>query len=687
VTAPLVSVLLVTYNHERFIERALASIESQILDGTMEVVVADDSSHDKTRSVILDWAERVDFDVRILPGEERLGITRNYHRGFSGCEGRYIAVLEGDDEWISVDKLQLQVDLLEGHPELSMAANRVLLYDDDTGSSGALPLIGLDTMHVEVTSRQLADNNWFATFSCCMYRAEVLERLDPEIFETTAYDWLINMAVTEYGDAGLVPQIGTLYRVHQNGQWSQADQRQRDEQTRAVLPRYIELLGPKVRRELTRKLHELDTQVAASLELAEATAAVTEKEAVGLPVPRVTSVRRPRVSVVMPSYNHERFVVESINSVLDQTMGDFELIVVDDGSPDDSLRAIASVSDPRIRVYSFPVNQGAAAAHNFALQQARGEFIALINSDDMWEPGKLERQLQVFEARPELGGVFTGVRFIDERGKPVPADRIPRANVFRQPNRTQPQWLRYFLENGNALCHPSSLIRREFYEEHGLYDNRLRQLPDFAMWVRLVKHYPIAVLGDEDLVRFRLLPSEQNASSVSPANVARGLREHLVIAEGFFDDVPNEMIVEGFVDLLRNPHIAEDDERQCELAFLWWDTDCAMQEINRMHALKLMHELMGRPDTARLLETRYGFDELTLHTYAGIHQRGLTPAFEEWLQSLNGMKSPAHPDLIPIAEAPASHLLRVLIARARRAKPSEVPTRALHTLRRAVSRR
>jgi glycosyltransferase involved in cell wall biosynthesis len=686
-TTPLVSVLLVTYNHERFIERALASIESQMFDDAIEVVVADDSSDDQTLALVRAWAERVAIDVRILPPEARLGITRNYHRGFSACEGRYIAVLEGDDEWISVDKLRLQVDLLEKHPDLSMAANRVLLYDDATGSSSALPLIGLDTMHVEVTSRQLADNNWFATFSCCMYRAEVLERLHPEIFETTAYDWLINMAVTEYGNAGLVTQVATLYRIHKNGQWSQADQRQRDEQTRALLPRYIELLGPKVRRELTRKMHELDTQVAATHELAEATAAVTEDRAVRLPVPRVTDARRPRVSVVMPSYNHERFVVAAINSVLDQTMTDLELIVVDDGSPDDSLRAIASVSDPRIRLYSFPVNQGAAAAHNFALQQARGEFIALINSDDMWEPTKLERQLEVFAARPELGGVFTGVRFIDERGKPVPADRIPRSNVFRQPNRTQAQWMRYFLEHGNALCHPSSLIRREFYEQYGLYDNRLRQLPDFAMWVTLVKHYPIAVLGDEDLVRFRLLPSEANASSISPANVARGLREHLVITEHFFDDCPTEMIVEGFVDLLRNPHIAHDDERQCELAFLWWDTPCGMQDINRIQALRLMHDLMGRPDTARLLETRYGFDELTLHAYAGLHQRGLTPAFEEWVQAVKGMEAPPHPDLIPIAQAPSGQLLRVLLARTRRARPSTLPHRALHHLRRGMSRR
>jgi glycosyltransferase involved in cell wall biosynthesis len=683
-TGPQVSVLLVTHNHEKFIDRTLASITSQAFDGAIEVVVADDSSTDETLTRIGEWAERVDFEVRILPPEERLGITRNYRRGFGACRGRYIAVLEGDDEWISVEKLQLQVDLLEKHPDLSMAASRVLLYDDDTASSNVIPLIGLDRMHVEVTSRQLAGTNWLATFSCCMYRAEALQRLNPEIFETTAYDWLINMAVTESGNAGLVPKVMTLYRVHSNGQWSQTRENERTEQIRALLPRYIELLGPSVRRELTRYMHTLDASVAESVDIPETTVAADDRR-VPLPVPRISSTRRPRVSVVMPVYNHERFVVEAIQSVLAQTMPDLELIVVDDGSSDESVRAAASVSDPRMRIYRLPQNQGGAASLNIAIQQARADFVALLNSDDMWEPHKLERQLAVFEQHPELGAVFTGARFVDEAGKPLPAERIQRWNdIFRQPDRTQAQWLRFFFEKGNALCHPSVLIRRAFYEDHGLYDNRMRQLPDLERWIALVKHYPIVVLGDEDLVRFRLLPSEQNASSVSRSNVARGLHEHLAIDERFFDDCSNEMIVEAFVDLLRHPHIREEDERLCELAFLWWDTDCPMQEINRVHALRLFRELMGRPDTARLLETRYGFDELMLHAYAGHHERTVTPAIEEWLRAFDGMSAPAHPDRTAINQAPSGHLLRVLLARARQAKPSTLPHRVLFHLRRGL---
>jgi glycosyltransferase involved in cell wall biosynthesis len=692
-TQPRVTVLLVTYNHERFIERAITSISSQEFDAPIEVVVADDASDDDTLAIIGAWAETVDFEVRILPELARLGITQNYYRGFANCRGEYIAVLEGDDEWIAVDKLARQVGLLDAYPHLSMAATRILLYDELTGSSSVLPLIGLDAMHVEVTSRQLADSNWFATFSCCMYRAETLERLDPEIFETVAYDWLINMAVTQYGNAGLLPEVAALYRIHQHGQWSQARQQDRDEQIRSLLPRYIEIVGNSVGRELTRYMHALDTRVTQSVDMTEASADISDAHSVRLPVPRVTTSGRPRVSVVMPCYNHEHFVTAAINSVLDQTMTDFELIVVDDGSSDGSMATIASVADPRMRVYRLSQNQGGAAALNFAIQQARSDYIAVINSDDMWERHKLERQLEVIDRDPECCAVFTGARFIDESGRPLPPDRIPRWNdIFRQPNRTSAQWLRFFFEKGNTLCHPSVLIRRAFYEQHGLYDNRLRQLPDFERWITLVKHHRIVVLGDEDLVRFRLLASERNTSSPNQANIVRGLHEHIAINEGFFEGCSNELIVEAFVDVLRNPHITQPDERACELAFLWWDTECPMQVINRVHAQRLLRSLLACPDTARLLATRYDFTELSLHEFA--RQEGaLTPALADWLLELEGMTAIPEPEPPPppppraISDISSGELFRVVVARARGVRPWVWPHRILFHLRQAVRSR
>ena len=106
----------------------------------------------------------------------------------------------------------------------------------------------------------------------------------------------------------------------------------------------------------------------------------------------------PKVSVVMASYNHEAFVREAIGSVLNQSYQDFELVITDDGSADGTVKAIQSVSDPRIRLNVFKENQGACAAVNDALARARGDYIAVLNSDDYFLPGKLEKQVAFVDA-------------------------------------------------------------------------------------------------------------------------------------------------------------------------------------------------------------------------------------------------------------------------------------------------
>jgi glycosyltransferase involved in cell wall biosynthesis len=632
---PRVTVLLVTYNHLTFIDAAIASIEAQRIDGGLEVVVADDSSTDGTRERLERWAAESALDVRLLPGEARLGITLNYARAFAAARGDYIAVLEGDDEWLSDEKLAIQADHLDAHPHQPMVVNRILLYHEHEVRWSVIPAIGFASLTTELRAPQLAISNWFATFSACMYRAEAIERISPEVFETTAYDWMVNLAVMEGGPAGFVPQVMTLYRQHSGGEWSAASPVERDLRIRDLLPRYIELASPEVRPELTRLLHIIEGRLA----LAAAAPAVSAEGAVAHTpfrsvVPRTTGAP-PRVSVVMASYGHERWISESIASVLDQTMGDIELIIVDDGSFDRTVQAAAAFDDPRIRLYPLGRNQGAAAALNLAVQQARSDLVAVINSDDMWMPTKLARQLEVLDAQPEVVAVFTGAGFVGEDSKPLPISEIPQWHeVFRQPDRSQAQWLRFLFESGNALCHPSVLLRRHFYEDRGLYDNRMRQIPDLQRWIELVKYGPIRVLGAENLVAFRLLPGEQNASSTGRANVVRGLHEHLAIAEGFFDNCSDEMLIEAFGDRMREPRIASAAHRRAEIAMLWWTVPCAMQSVNRIHALRALREALGDEETAMELRTRFDFGDLDLQAWAGQEESDLPAASPDWLASL-----------------------------------------------------
>lgn len=211
----------------------------------------------------------------------------------------------------------------------------------------------------------------------------------------------------------------------------------------------------------------------------------------------------PAVSVIMPAFNHAPFVAQAIESVLQQDFSDFELLVADDGSADGTAEVVRGVSDPRVKLFAHSANRGAGIVTRELIERSVGRYIALINSDDMWLPGKLSVQVGHMETHPELGAVFGKARFMNGRGEGIPKADLPFGTVFDQKNRSQGLWLRHFFTKGNCICHPTMLIKRDLYEELGVYDNRLRQLPDFDMWVRLVKRYPIFI-HDVSMVNFRI---------------------------------------------------------------------------------------------------------------------------------------------------------------------------------------
>jgi hypothetical protein len=121
------------------------------------------------------------------------------------------------------------------------------------------------------------------------------------------------------------------------------------------------------------------------------------------------------------------------------------------------------------------------------IKESRGKYVALLNSDDYWLPTKLSKQVAVMEADPKLGACFTWADLVDETGCKVTGVEELWNGVFRQPNRSQPEWLRYFFFNGICICHPSMLILREVYNHLGFYNPRLAATAGFEMWIRLVK--------------------------------------------------------------------------------------------------------------------------------------------------------------------------------------------------------
>jgi glycosyltransferase involved in cell wall biosynthesis len=211
----------------------------------------------------------------------------------------------------------------------------------------------------------------------------------------------------------------------------------------------------------------------------------------------------------MPSYNHAAFVGEAVQSILDQSFQDFEIIVTDDGSRDGTPDVIRKFGDPRIKLEVFPENRGGVVAGNSAIRRSVGKYIARLNSDDFFLPDKLERQVEFLEANPDIAAVFGMPHLIDERGKPLSDGHREFKFPFSHPRPSREEWLRHFFLYGNCLCFPTVMIRRSVFDEVGLLDPRLACLPDLDMWVRLCMKHDIYVMQAE-LTAFRKLDNNRN---------------------------------------------------------------------------------------------------------------------------------------------------------------------------------
>ncbi len=210
---------------------------------------------------------------------------------------------------------------------------------------------------------------------------------------------------------------------------------------------------------------------------------------------------QPYFSIITTSYNYGRFIGATIESVLRQSCDAWELIVVDDASSDDSWQVITRYTDdPRIKAVRFDRNRGACAAYNAALAMVTGEFIASLDSDDLFAETKLARQRQFLEENPEVDVCATWLAEIDRAGEPVPADAlhyVPWFNTGVDLN-DPANWVWQ-----NRLCHSSSVVRRALHDQVGPFRDDLTFTPDWNFWLRaLVAGARFAVIR-EPLTKYR----------------------------------------------------------------------------------------------------------------------------------------------------------------------------------------
>jgi len=338
----------------------------------------------------------------------------------------------------------------------------------------------------------------------------------------------------------------------------------------------------------------------------------------------------PRVSIVIAAYNHEKYVRECIQSVLDQTYQDFEIVITDDGSTDGTVNIIKEFDDSRIHLYTHAENKGACAARNNCIRKSTGEYIAVLNSDDAWEPTKLEKQVAYLDGHPEIGAVFTKVAFINESSIVIGPTDYRRFYIFDVKNRTRYAWLNYFFSRGNCLCHPSVLIRRKCYDEVGLYDERMANLPDMDMWVRLCLKYDIHIL-DEKLVRFRIMADKSSASADKPSTQIRSNFDYLQILNHYLAINSREVFLKIFPEAEKYG-IVEEEYIPYFLGRLAVDIGTRMWHL---WGLQTLFNFLGRKGTAIDLEKKYGFRYRDFYELAAQHDIFNIIAMREKVAQIN----------------------------------------------------
>ncbi len=205
----------------------------------------------------------------------------------------------------------------------------------------------------------------------------------------------------------------------------------------------------------------------------------------------------PKVSVIMSVYNSEKYLEEAINSVLNQTFQDFELIVIDDGSTDNSRRILESYRrHSKIKMLINKHNEGVAAARNKALKISKGKYIAVIDADDIALPQRLEKEVRYLDKHPEIGLVGSFYYVIDENGKILKLITVPTTN----------EEIQEILIKHNCFAHSSIMFRRECLDTVGGYREAFQYALDYDFILRISEKYKVAIIP-EPLCAWRINPN------------------------------------------------------------------------------------------------------------------------------------------------------------------------------------
>jgi glycosyltransferase involved in cell wall biosynthesis len=509
------SIIMANYNNEKYIGEAIESVLNQTFKN-WELIIVEDCSTDNSLQVIKKYIN--DKRLRLIHHEKNKGYTAALKTGIADVKSEYFGIFDSDDHLVD-NAIEIMYDAHVKNPDCGLIYSQYVkcnldLTPREIGHCNKIPP-GKTNLETNVVSH-------FKTFKLCDY------------LKTTGYDEDILYAedrdiaykMEEVTNLLFVDKCLYYYRELPNSQGHNPEKRSIGIQTRQqavidAVKRRLRSCPDKLPAVVMQQINTPTHQIPKHNELSNTLETLPRQ-------PHVTTrPAEPLVSVIMPAYNAADYIEEAIESVLIQSYRNFELIVIDDGSTDNTRDIVASFKDDKIKYY-YQKNKGLAGAHNTGIKNSQGLFLIKLDSDDIMKPDFITEHIQMFEKHPEADLVYCDDCLIDENSNQI--------RVIERPEYTDRKTLiRDLFHCGFPVVPFRTCIRRSIFDKIGFFDEKLRMAEDYDMLRRFVKHG----------LKIQHLPSalylrRMTSDSLSRNYSTRNAKYHFEVIRRFTDTFTHE---------------------------------------------------------------------------------------------------------------------------------------------------
>ncbi len=499
-----VSAIVSTYNSETFIRGCLQDLVDQTLyqKGELEIVVINSGSQQNEEAIIKKFQRRYPH-IRYLKTNQREGLYAAWNRAVRAARGKYLTNANTDDRH-RPDALEIMAEELDRNPHVG------LVYGDQVITD--IPNVLFSSHHGKLIPRPDYTPERLL-FGCCvgsqpMWRKSLHEEMgyfDESL--TVAADWDFWLRISQRYPLRHIPQFLGLY--YQN----------------------VEGL------EHSREIHSLYERYIVGKRYGNPYISV---------VPRYTHRDNPLISVIMPAYNAADYISEAIESVLIQNYQNLELLIVNDGSSDDTEAIVKRFEDSRIRYFVQP-HAGPSAARNLAIRNSRGQFVINLDHDDMISLDHAAKLLAAYDEHPEADMIYCDTLLANEDGTPI---RVHQRGDYQNPNHL----IRDLFQAGFPIIPFRTLIRRRVFDRIGYYDESLKVGEDYDMLRRFLQYGLVARHVSETLYfrRVRKAAASRNVTEEKARHHFAVVKRFMETfgAEQLFPDVRWEQVPAGHKDYL-----------------------------------------------------------------------------------------------------------------------------------------